>query len=301
MAREIHNNAQQTGKNGKFGEPGNQLHPDRGELRKTGVLYDIVEIGPGRSPAITAMGSLITPATRYLGISPARPEEEDLVRKYAELGIATLDADFADLSALGDGCTARVIMRSVFGEYTGPPDLTGSSLDNTRLGLFEAFRIIQERGEIVIAEENTPEGPAQPLYTASVLLHAGFTNVRVMPCQNMENPHWRETRGKFWNLEHDHPINPKWGYIIAADRPAANPNEFEPIERTILLKKVHRALRAGEIDEETPWTTSKTYLFKKPEAREGESITIITKDATTDMDTYMKGVRDHSVQPLFSD
>jgi hypothetical protein len=246
-----------------------------------GTPNTIVEVGPGYLPAYLRPGTKFNDSTDYLGIEPLdTPNRAGEAPPWATF----VKADFADLSGvLPDTSVGAVILRSVYGEYTMPPEYTGSSLHNTRMGPYEAFRVLRTGGEIVIAEENTPEPPAHPSQTGEVLISAGFTDIRVMPCQEGTNPEWTRIRTQYWgDLDGDRPIDTKWGYAMVATKPKTQPTELETFE--------------GEILVEGEWTT-KNYLRRIPQDEQG--ITIVARDAVLTMDEYRAERRKRTIRPLF--
>jgi SAM-dependent methyltransferase len=274
----------------------------------------ILEIGPGGQPAVNSPGPAFDAGTRYYAVEP-------LLRDRATCGadvMAFEDSDLilADSAALPfkDETFSDVISRSVFGEYTMDADRTGSNLENTYSGLYEAFRVLRPDGQIVIAEENTPRPPATPLQIGGVLLDAGFADVRVYPCQDMQNPHWREARGAYWRLprtedrlSRDRPIDTKWGYVITAERPVA---ELETTSQQIGLNGIWRAnmQRGWGHPDNRPMTAQADFKYAKKPATDGKrpdwrsQLTVVAADTgPVDYSAYEAAVRAGTTKSLFLD
>lgn len=216
----------------------------------------ILEIGAGSLPAIDVPGTAFAePAhIEYVALD-ALPEEFNPTLHSSRPQIEALYQNATFLAGDSAALPFRnevfdaVIQRSVFGEYTMPPEFTGSSQFNTQLGPYEAFRVLRPGGTITIAEENTPRAPATPTSIAGILLDAGFTNVRVFPCQEMTNPAWHEARTRYWGIPHNtqdkkwsfgEPIDKRWGYVVTADRPEA---ELEVFQAKVGLHGIWKANR----------------------------------------------------------
>jgi hypothetical protein len=168
-------------------------------------MIQVLEIGGSNSPAIAYPGNLLVdPRVVYHAVDCDETRLFEGIRLQHESFRGTIGRIVVGDSAMldwPDGCLNYAASRSVFGEYTMPPDRTGSSIDNTHAGIMELFRTLRVGGEVFIAEENTPEAPATPYAIGVSLLSAGFHEVTVYPCQNMENEHWLAERTKIWGLQ----------------------------------------------------------------------------------------------------
>jgi hypothetical protein len=280
----------------------------------------VLEIGAGSRPAPFEPGSIfMEKGTRYLGIDA---DEENASQAFDWDNTSTagycgriIVADSAELP-ITDKSMSHVIMRSVFGEYTMPPEFTGSSLDNTTLGIYEAFRVLQNDGEIVIAEENTPEAPAEPDRIGELLHRVGFDDITIYPCQNMRNPHWVAARTRFWGMDKPgdtskyfcgKPIDPEWGFLMKATKPETETTTFE---QTISIKSAWRANNAHGWDSRHCVPFTRNAIFQKsiretpldPDSEDPfgySGMTVITKDEVTDLHTILKTYRTHANRDLF--
>ncbi|MBL8121679.1 class I SAM-dependent methyltransferase [Candidatus Saccharibacteria bacterium] len=191
----------------------------------------VLEIGPGNCPAITKPGTLLNgEGIEYVGIDVGG-DFGSLVSSHRlwRPDMHTIEhGDSADLSKFPDGWFDLAGMRSVFGEYTGI-DCPGS-LDNTRMGIYELFRVLKPGGRLFVAEENTPEPPATVEQIGHNMLLAGFRHVTAYACEDGLNASWREQRGKFWGLSstketHELPWWPR-SFLLVGERPDVPLEQF---------------------------------------------------------------------------
>lgn len=163
----------------------------------------VLEVGAGNNPAAYFPGRDLKDAD-YFAMDICHEELADGIERAGNEGLLEVNAGVAaEFAALpfADESLDTVILKSVFGEYTMDPGYTGSSIWNTRLGLYESFRVLKPGGEIVIAEENTPYGPADMYNMASDLYYSGFGKAIFYPIQNYTNPAWLQQRSRFWDIE----------------------------------------------------------------------------------------------------
>jgi len=262
--------------------------------------HRILEIGTANSPATVHAGPFLQDTTtEYVGIDT----REERLRGAVSLGYQGpfMAAEAAELP-FPDQVFTHVIMMSVFGEYTMGPDMTGSSLDNTFNGLFEAFRVLKNGGQLLIAEENTPEAPATPRHIGSVLLEAGFEDIIVMPCQDMTNSNWCKERTKFWDIgkakdavyrwRPGEPIDSKFGYLISAYRHNTPTEKFEVTVHTHGNRKSRRTRNTS-----LQKTARNIPRFSKTYDPASE-ITVVAKDETFPLSEY-KARLQHGTEPFF--
>lgn len=280
----------------------------------------LLEIGPGGNPAIERPGHIFDGSIDYFALEISQDDtafkteiatnKENLTR-YSQ-------ADSA-MMPFPNGSFSHVIMRSVFGEYTMDPQWAGSFIENTHLGLYEVFRVLQPGGRIAIAEECTPEAPATPSQIGSSLAFAGFSNIKVYPAQKTANPHWFEERTKYWYMERPQteaeqkdryknyisgqPIDGTWGYLITADRPAM---ETETFESTVTFKGIWKANLERDWDHPDNEDAHRKMTFmraaKSDESCEDEYLRmmIIPGDSEPmDIDTYYERVAQKQIPYLF--
>lgn len=278
----------------------------------------VLEIGSGRCPAILYPGKIFADDdAQYTAIEARRSEidkfvewDGDSLDGYAE---GVIIADSTELP-LPDQSFSSVIMRSVFGEYTDRPESTGSTLENTDMGICEAFRVLQNDGEIVVAEENTPRAPATPYRIGSNMLYAGFEDIVVYPCQNMENPDWHEARTKYWGMRENSsgyvagkPIDASWGFLVRATRPKTETKTFEgPVYDKSAWRENNK--RGWGHPDNMPMEKTATFqrsVRELPELTDGRPwphysmIKIVTKDSEMDLETYMNASNKNEIPQLF--
>jgi hypothetical protein len=279
-------------------------------------MQRILEIGPGTHPACLTNGNIFQGGNvAYYGVD-------------ADTGVAGHLLDICGDSLRDRGATITAsdrpeldfpkesfdhfIMCSVFGSYTLPTEDTASSLENTQLTVFEAFRVLRDGGEIAIAEENTPKPPATPYRIGSLLLEAGFDSVRVFPCQNMSNPHWWDMRTRYWGIEDrdgyqiGDPIDRGWGYLVHAVRPPAETTTFET---TVSIDDAWRAndKRDWQHSDNVPWQRTATFQRSTRELAGNRDepfwayrhITVVTADGEVDLRTHMYDAAERRTPHLF--
>lgn len=268
----------------------------------------VLEIGPGDSPAIEYPGSVLQQeGACYTAVEPRVKTVEILLRRHQEeLERFTGDVVVGNSAELRfpDQSFSHVIMRSVFGEYTMPPAFTGSALHNTDYGIYEAFRVLEDDGELIVAEENTPYKSAGASRLASRAIYAGFEDITFFPCQELQNQDWREARTRFWDIVEQPdskygpaglPLDSRLGYLMQARRPKIDTETFEveisdkeawranmergwnhpdnvPYSKTVELQKsVKKIVR----DKDDAWS-----MFRQ--------VSIVTTEGTIDMGTYLE-------------
>lgn len=259
----------------------------------------VLEIGAGFRPATATPGKLLqNPTTNFTAID-ARPKEISGAGNVHEYPGTFLAAEMAELP-FANQSFSHVIMRSVFGEYTMSLDRTGSTVENTFLGMYEAFRVLKTGGQIIIAEENTPEAPSTPYQIGGILYDAGFEDITVMPCQNMTNDHWRKARTAFWGIEQQpnpdlqwrpgQPIDQQYGFLITAGRHNARIEHFQ--EMVFNKKLIQKALeeKTPQRDNEPRWRNGNFQRKAKVTELDDPStaITVVTKDQTFPLSEYQE-------------
>ena len=279
------------------------------------MIERVLEIGPSNTPATKFPGTLLQQAgVEYVTVDANANRLSPKVNYGANPNVRQrpIVADSARLP-FGAETVSSVIMRSVFGEYSMDPEYTGSSRQNTYLGLYEAFRVLRPSGTIHIAEENTPDSPYG---IGDELYKAGFTNIRVYPCQDMTNPHWQDERTKYWSLyERDmpdgvfafgRPIDPKWSYLMTATRPDV---ATEPFVANVLHNGVWRHNQGFDRNNPTYRQEREEFEFLRAEggeARQAEDgwdryrhIQVIAAQEQTDLKTHMMDVSARTRRSLF--
>lgn len=257
-------------------------------------MHHILEVGSGEDPAIrypgtvlrqdgvvyTALDALPSRVAKYMNSPFANPEVKERYAASRVIGDSA-QMPFADQSF------DFVVSRSVFGNFAHHADTPGIISDNAFAGLYEAFRVLREGGQVVIAEENTPSFPATPCRIGSTLLEAGFDDIVVYPYQDMKNPHWVQARGKFWNLDESNQpcaVDSQRGFLIQGTRPRIPITTFAmhicrfDLEDPTQYKWEERTFQQAA--QELPETPSDPYARQR-------LIRVVTADETTDLGSLL--------------
>lgn len=256
----------------------------------------VLEVGMGTRPAVLESGEAFSEAgTDYFGIDVRSERVEDIATDFDPHLARGIVADSAGLP-FADQSFSHVIMRSVFGEYTSKnPDNVGSDIENTQFGVYEAFRVLQDNGAMIIAEGMTP---LQPTEIVGTLLYAGFENITIYPCQDKSNPHWQEVYTRYWGNKN---TGAGYGYVMHATRPQTETITFEV---PILLKAnwaANRKRGRHHPDNKPVWGTSVTQRSVREVEYESKysQVAIVTKDGVTDLRTHIEEVRKDHTRSLF--
>ena len=195
---------------------------------ETVLPINVLEIGYGDVPAV-AEGSLFKdPSVNYIGIELPRIFDGSF-RRYKRFGAHAVDFTEVEGSMamlpFKDEAFDYVLMRSVYGQFSSRPEI----IEPVRYGMTEVSRVLKTDGQVVIAEENTPQSRQ---YIECELRSAGFVldGHHNMPSRwenTPEDDEWRVTRSKFYNGQ---PLeDTPWTSITMAHKPAGLETKPETI------------------------------------------------------------------------
>jgi hypothetical protein len=157
----------------------------------------VLEIGYGSRPAVNEGTLFCDRRVTYFGVELPHEFEGSFARYQIET--PEFPAITADMAALpfADESFSHVLLRSVYGQFKSRPEI----IDNVRMGIYEAVRVLEPGGTMVVAEENTPKGTdyiGRDLTGAGLIIKACHEMEHEWEDMPLDDP-WKKARSKYYS------------------------------------------------------------------------------------------------------